>query len=458
MTDAHIQVINEKLNDFYRQGLPSLFRRDLNLGEPQVPARGNLVQVIVGVRRCGKTYRLYQEIQHLLDKGYSLENILYFNFDDERLKPYDSSLLDQVIQEYFAKFPLAKDQGAFFFFDEIQEVPEWGTFLRRMVDTQNATIYVTGSSSKMLSGEIATEFRGRAISREMYPMSFSEFVRFHDAKFDLSNVDGIKSLSGVEVATLRHLCESYLIKGGFIATQLLDTSDAIQLLQEYANRTVNYDVIERYGISNPQAAALFLARCISNSGRELSVNKVANDLKSRGISISRETLSRLLLYYEEAFLLFSVREHSVALSDNPRSVSKLYAVDPAMFGAFSPASSTDLGQRLETAVFNKLKRDAPSIRGNVISRSLLDAGRKRHEIDFIVADALQEETPQIVQVSVSIEDEKSRLREISALEVGMTRFGVKESTLVTLYDDEEIKTSSGLIRIVPAWQWFLYGY
>lgn len=119
-------------------------------------------------------------MHRILREGFDLSSILYFNFDDERLKPYETAMLEDVVESYFALNPQAKKEGAFFFFDEIQEVPEWGSFMRRMVDTQRATIYVTGSSSKMLSLHLASEFRGRALSREMFPLSFAEFIRFHD--------------------------------------------------------------------------------------------------------------------------------------------------------------------------------------------------------------------------------------------------------------------------------------
>ena len=144
-------VIAEKIKDFAEEGIPEVFDRDLSLGRIQPPARGNLVNVIVGVRRCGKTYRLYQEMRRIVAEGYPQDSILYFNFEDERLKPYEKELLQEVIEVFYARNPRARQEGAFFFFDEIQEVPDWGLFLRRMVDTYKATIYATGSSSKMLS-------------------------------------------------------------------------------------------------------------------------------------------------------------------------------------------------------------------------------------------------------------------------------------------------------------------
>ena len=129
-------VIAEKIKDFAEEGIPEVFDRDLSLGRIQPPARGNLVNVIVGVRRCGKTYRLYQEMRRIVAEGYPQDSILYFNFEDERLKPYEKELLQEVIEVFYARNPRARQEGAFFFFDEIQEVPDWGLFLRRMVDLQ----------------------------------------------------------------------------------------------------------------------------------------------------------------------------------------------------------------------------------------------------------------------------------------------------------------------------------
>ena len=171
-------LIADKIADFEAQGLPDLFDRDLSLGKIAAPARGNLATVVVGTRRCGKTYRLYQQMRELLDQGVGFDRMLYFNFEDERLKPYDPALLGDVVDTFYALHPAAREQGAYLFLDEIQEVPEWGTFLRRMVDTAKVTMVVTGSSSKMLSAELGSEFRGRAISRELFPLSFAEFVRY----------------------------------------------------------------------------------------------------------------------------------------------------------------------------------------------------------------------------------------------------------------------------------------
>lgn len=129
-------IVAEKIQDFFDDGVPEVFDRDLDLGPVLAPARGNLATVVTGIRRCGKTYRLFQEMHRIIREGHNPEHILYFNFEDARLKPYSPQLLSEVLDTFFAMRPSAKRGGAFLFFDEVQEVPEWGAFLRRVIDTE----------------------------------------------------------------------------------------------------------------------------------------------------------------------------------------------------------------------------------------------------------------------------------------------------------------------------------
>lgn len=251
---------------FFDDGVPEVFDRDLDLGPVLAPARGNLATVVTGIRRCGKTYRLFQEMHRIIREGHNPEHIFYFNFEDERLKPYSPQLLSEVLDTFFAMRPSAKRGGAFLFFDEIQEVPEWGAFLRHVIDTEKVTLYVTGSSSKMLSTGLASEFRGRSLSRELFPMSFSEFVRYCGVELKAAG-EGLPQAFGSTIsAQLRNLLPEYLKRGGFIATQPFPPSDRVLLLQEYAYRTVNMDVIERYDVRNQVVATQFLSRCLASSG------------------------------------------------------------------------------------------------------------------------------------------------------------------------------------------------
>ena len=444
-------LVQEKILDFEQLGLPEVFDRNLRLLPVQKPDRNNLAQVIVGTRRCGKTYRLFQEMRDVARAGYDPEMMLYFNFEDERLKPYSASLLTDVLDTFFAMRPKACEEGCFLFFDEIQEVPDWSLFLRRVIDSTKATVYVTGSSSKMLSSELSSEFRGRSLSRELFPLSFSEFVR----RMGDADLSSSKGFSSSDAAVARGALSEYLLRGGYMAALDLPVSDGMMLMQEYAYRTVAMDVVERYNLRTPRIATSCLTRCIASSGRELSVNKVVNEFKSRGASTSRETVSSLLSYYEEAYLVFSLGDLNRSLANNPRSSSKVYAVDPGMFAAFSPAASKEEGQRLETAVFNKLRRLAPQARSGSLARLTFEHEGGSHEVDFVMGDALLGDVFQLVQVSVDMSNLKTRRRELSAVEAAMEKYGINEATIVAMDSEETVEMESGVVRVVPAWKWLL---
>lgn len=167
-------------------------------------------------------------------------------------------------------------------------------------------------------------------------------------------------------------------------------------------------------------------------------------------------MGNLLAYYEDAYLLFSVPEFSRSLSDNSRSSSKVYAVDPGLFTAFAPASTIDLGQRLETAVFDALRRTVCSVRNGSVSRLLVSEGSRSHEVDFVVGDALLLEPAYLVQVSPLVwKNAKTRKREIEALEIAMKRFGLEESFIVTMDEEDEFRSSAGVVHIIPAWKYLL---
>ena len=216
------EVIASTLRDFSIDAYRPIVLRDLDLGEPLEPRIGNLVKVVTGIRRCGKSYRLFQEIDRLMNDGVPLGRICYFNFDDDRLKPVTPRIGDEVLEAFYALDPSALSEGAYLFFDELQEMEDWGAWLRRIVDTRKATIYVSGSSSKMLSKEISTEFRGRALDIELLPFSFREYAAAH----------GIESLDPNACSTeerlhVEHAYRSYLEDGGFPATFNLPRAQSI---------------------------------------------------------------------------------------------------------------------------------------------------------------------------------------------------------------------------------------
>ncbi len=181
--------------DFHERELPQLIHREIN-----IPLNSNKIITLIGPRRAGKTYMLYQLMSKIKDKT----NILYINFEDERLR-FKPEELQLIFDAYFELYPEKKESEIYVFFDEVQETEEWQSFVRRIYDTITKNIFLTGSSAKLLSKEIATSLRGRAISYEILPLSFKEYLRFKDAEININSTKGR--------AMAMNLLEEYLEKG-----------------------------------------------------------------------------------------------------------------------------------------------------------------------------------------------------------------------------------------------------
>ncbi len=250
------------ISDFHERELPQLTQRDID-----VPLKSNKIITLIGPRRAGKTYMLYQLMSKIKDKT----NILYINFEDERLR-FKPNELQLIIDAYFELYPEKKEKEIYLFFDEIQEAKEWQSFVRRLHDTITRNIFLTGSSAKLLSKEIATSLRGRAISYEIFPLSFKEYLNF-------KGIDGnINSTKGK--AKAMNLLEEYLEKGGFPETVLMEEEVYKKTMQSYFEVMLYRDIVERYSISKPVAVKELLRHLLSQTGKEFSINKCYNDFKS----------------------------------------------------------------------------------------------------------------------------------------------------------------------------------
>ena len=445
------EVITRTLRDFSLDAYKPIIPRSLDLGEPLSPRAGNLVKVVIGMRRSGKSYRLFQEMERLISSGVLTNRICYFDFDDDRLKPITPVTGDAVLEAFYAINPSALSEGAYLFFDELQEMAEWGSWLRRIVATRKATIYVSGSSSKMLSTEIATEFRGRALDFELLPFSFREYAAAHD----IAGLDAV-ARSTEEELRLEEAFRRYLRDGGFPATFDLPESRSVALLQSYVQRVVARDVIERHNVRQPRVAALFAQRLLGTNARQLSLRKTANDLRSAGIPTSKETLGDLLSYFQEAYLVFAIHELSFSLSESTTSQPKVYAVDPGLALAGGIAHAADEGQRLEDVVYLELRRRMPGMRRESIA-SLRTKGHG-YEVDFVVGDALSGELYDLYQVCVDVDDAATYEREVRALWEALAESRCEEATLIVGRGVDAVLERDGKrIVQVPAWKWLLGG-
>jgi len=257
------EIFSSIIADFQTRPLPIVWERAM-----EVPFDTGKIITLSGVRRSGKTFHLFKIMKRLLDKNVPIENIVYINFEDERL---DISVteLDDLLQAYQELYPDTDLSEVYFFFDEIQEVDGWEKFVIRVYNTISKHIFVTGSNAKMLSREIATSLRGRTITYQVFPLSFSEYLRIKSPNIKLYTTAGKAKAASV--------FKKFIKNGGFPEIIGQKSNIRHKILQEYFNTMVLRDIIERYQISSVKILKYFCKRLIASSGGELSINKIYNE-------------------------------------------------------------------------------------------------------------------------------------------------------------------------------------
>jgi hypothetical protein len=324
-------------------------------------------------------------------------------------------------------------------FDEVQTVPEWERFVRRLVDMENVHVCITGSSSKMLSTEIATSLRGRSIATEVFPFSFTECLRHHGIDAPRGRRPGRKQRAEIEQRFIE-----YLRWGGFPEIQGLDIPLRRRILQEYLDVALLRDVVERHGVSNVGALRRLMRQLLSNPAGLFSVHRLSNDFRSQGIAVSKTSLHEFVDHLHDAYLFFPVPIHTDSERVRQSNPRKIYPIDPGFVSAASATGGWGTGQLLETLVFVHLRRQGHEL------------GYYKHhdgtEVDFVVRGP---QGPSLVQVSADITSADTRKRELRALEAAMEELGLDEATLVTLSADEQLELDAGRVRIVPFWLWAL---
>ncbi len=439
----------------------------------------NLVHIVTGVRRCGKTFYLFQKIHQLLDKGVPREFIFYFNFADARLAPVSETVLMDVIDEHYRQVPQARIDGAYLFLDEVQECPDWQSACQRIAEHERATLVVTGSSSKLTSDEIATQFRGRSYSHEMMPLSFREFCTFQDVEVpDISeaseaSVSGASEASASEVSEASAICnvtdvafspqsvthyealyDRYLTEGGFPGVQNLRMSEQIELLQGYVRDVVARDVAERFGREDISLANQYALYVLRNTACELSINNMVEHLQKAGFKVYWNKVRHLDEIFQQAFLYYPLSEYTTALKVTSNVTPKVYAVDQGMVYATARANQQDVGKRFETAVFLEIKRRMAGRRTDSVTSYNVPSSQGS-KVDFLIGDASFVQPYALVQVCASMAQEKARHRELRSLDQAMDQTGLHEGFVIALREEETIPVTNGIVNVVPAWKWAL---
>jgi predicted AAA+ superfamily ATPase len=301
-----------------------------------------------GVRRSGKTFLFFDTIRRLVEQGVDRRCVVYLNFEDDRLHPLQAQELDLVLRSLHELFAETIGRQVFLFLDEVQNVPGWERWVRRIHDTENVEIFVTGSSSKMLFRDLSSALRGRSIAYEIFPLSFREFLAFRGIE--------IAAYSSESESLVRGALEEYLSWGGFPEIVLAEEALRPLILTEYASLMLYRDVVERYAVRNERLMREMLRHAFRNTANLLNVSKLHRDFKSLGFAVSKNTLFEYLGYLEDSLLVFPVPKLSESLRKQAHNPKKLHVIDPGLVAAFKANIGRDVGRRLETAIFLEARR------------------------------------------------------------------------------------------------------
>ncbi|MDR0310960.1 MAG: ATP-binding protein [Acidobacteriota bacterium] len=395
--------------------------------------------VCIGVRRGGKSTFMFQLMKKLKDSGVSGRNILYLNFFDDRLRNLQQGNLDVILEAYFSLYPEKKNtEKIYCFFDEIQVVSDWEPFIDRLMRMEKCEVYITGSSARMLSLEIATQMRGRALSWEIFPFSFREFLDYKRIEYD-------GSPSTKKRLTIRKAFDEYCETGGFPEVAGLNRMLRVKNHQEYFSAILFRDLVERHDISHPRAVADLAHWLVDNIGSLYSINNLTGYLKSLGHKTPKSAVSDYLEWFEDAYALFTVRIFDASLTRANANPKKIYCIDHALVTSISSGILVNSGHLLENLVFAALRRAAPDI---FYYRTA--TGR---EVDFITGGKGQPRM--LIQVCETMAGRQTRKREISALSEAMAELKLPRGVIVTRNDEEQINIDAGKIDVVPAWRFLL---
>lgn len=385
--------------------------------------------VLVGIRQAGKSYLLYQRAKKLLKEGHDIKEIVYINFDDERLLGMKADDFDLILQAYgtmFAGKPIL-------LFDEIQNIEGWEHFARRLAN-QKYMVFITGSNAKMLSRDIATTLGGRYFDEKVFPYSFSEYL----GAIGMELEDGW--MYGKQKNMVQQKFSDYFRWGGF--PELLLFKNKRHWLNSLYEKIVLGDVVQRNNVKNDHALRLAVKRLAENIKQPTAYNRLANMVKSTGVSTNTASVIDYIRYVKEACLMFSLDNYASKFVEK-ETAKKHYFIDNGLLNIFLTDEDTSLLENLcAITLYKKYNKDdyAPGL--YYYNRNI--------EVDFFVPDEAL-----AVQASYTIQNEETRKREVNALIELNKLKPLKEAYIITYDEEEQIERDKLTINVIPVWKWLL---
>ena len=413
ITERHREVRERQLVE-----RPQMFERKMNY-------------VLVGIRRAGKSCLMVQDMQQRVRSGeISVEDCLYVNFEDERIRYMPATELGLILDCYAEMFG---DHRPLIYLDEIQVIEGWEQFVRRLAD-QQYRVMVTGSNAKMLSSEIATTLGGRFVVREIWPFSFREYLSFRGVTLDTNWPYDSRTLH--EIA---RQMDDYFCYGGF--PESFDLLDKREWVNSLYQKILLGDIVARHGIRNPRSIRLLAKKMADSVMQPTALSRLQHVVKSTGEKIGLATVKDYLEYFEESYLTFSLPNYVSPLTDQ-ETIKKRYYTDNGLLNNFLFNGDTKLLENLCAVHLMKQYSNTDEPRLFYYSRNI--------EVDFYVPEA-----GLAIQASFDINDEETRRREVSALVSLHRAFSLRRAVIVTRDHEEQITEDQLKIEVIPVWKWLL---
>lgn len=431
------ETIRHKIADALSAPLPKYTQRDV-----YIPRLRGKALAVIGMRRSGKTTFLWQILANRLAADTPRSALLFFSFEDERLADMTTQDLQWVVEEYFSLHPEHRDtRKTAFFLDEIQRIPGWESFVRRLLDTEKMDLFLSGSSAHLLSREVATSMRGRAVETLVHPFSFRETLRHAGVEPEYPWSRLPKAIRSAIEKRFR----AYLVGGGFPEAQGVAARDRSVLLRTYVDVAMLRDVIERHHVTNPTALRWLVRHLLGNPAASFSVQKFFDALKSQGLPVGKNTLHEYLSYLEDAFVIRTVSLHSASERQRMVNPRKSYPVDPGLIPVYERTGKANLGRALETVVLLELERRGCEI-GYLRTR-------EGYEVDFHVRHP--QGTTSLIQVSAGLDNPETFDREVRALASAAADHREAAPLLLTYDTIPPSEALPSTIQWQPAVAWLL---
>ena len=386
---------------------------------------------LVGIRRAGKSCLMIQDMQRRIATGeITLEDCLYINFEDERIRYMPAAELGIILDCYAEMFG---DHKPLIYLDEIQVIKGWEQFVRRLAD-QQYRVMVTGSNAKMLSSEIATTLGGRFVIREIWPFSFQEYLAYRGVR--LGKNWQYDSYTLHEIA---RRMDDYFYCGGF--AESFDLIDKREWTNSLYQKILLGDIVARHGIRNTRSIRLLAKKMADSVMQPTALSRLQHIVKSTGEKIGLATVKDYLEYFEESYLTFSLPNYVSPVTEQ-ETIKKRYFTDNALLNNFLFNGESKLLENMCAIHLMRHYSNTDEPRLFYYNRNI--------EVDFYVP-----ECGLAVQASFDLIDEDTRRREVSALVSLHKAFRLQKAVIVTRDHEEQITEDNLTIDVVPVWKWLL---